>query len=131
MLPVTAFSFILAKLIPHVYGADKLPIYYWAYFIVWLMVSLFFILKKDNAFTNRMTLISGGVIGVFIPIVNGVMTDSWIWDSLFTNHDFFVVDTLWLVIGSLSLFYGLKLSIKSKQVMSTLSVKEESKLQIL
>lgn len=51
MYPVTALSFLLVK----TFGITGMSSVYWFYFTAWLLLSAFFILKKDNSFTNKYT----------------------------------------------------------------------------
>lgn len=104
MLPVTAITFIAIKLSPQV---DQ-DFIYRVYFYCWLLFSVYYIIRKSIRRTNRETLLMGSVLAFLIPIVNGFMTGSWIWDT-FRNgqRDIFVVDFLWLMIGIIGvLAYG-------------------------
>ena len=106
MFPVTALTFIVTKVFNPL-GQNNM---YAVYFISWLLLSIFFILKKDNAFTNRCCLLSGSILGFIIPIVNGIITGNWFWIT-FTNHQFqiFFVDVFWLFLSAISLYAGFKL----------------------
>ncbi|KDN56656.1 PepSY-associated TM helix domain-containing protein [Flavobacterium seoulense] len=110
MYPVTALTFIIAKIF-YPLGRENL---YSVYFISWLILSLFFILKKNNNFTNRLCLLSGSILGFLIPITNGLKSGNWFWIS-FSKHHFqlFFVDVFWIVLASISLYVCFKLK-KSK-----------------
>lgn len=108
MYPVTALGFIAAQLLPAGIGESRLTALYVAYFVPWLLLSVFFAMKKNNYFTNKYTLLSGAVFGLAIPVVNGIATGNWIWKSLVTNKmDLVVVDAGWVLI-SLIAFYVLR-----------------------
>jgi len=111
MYPVTALTFIVAKLC-YPLGKDNL---YRVYFISWLVLAIFFILKKNNNFTNRFCLLSGSILGFLIPIANGIKTGNWFWIS-FSNHQFqlFFVDVFWIILSSVTLYAAYKLKITSK-----------------
>lgn len=103
MFPVTALSFVAVKL----RGSSGMEFLYTFYFLAWLAFSVFFILKKDNAFTNRSSLLLGGVLGLAVPVVNGVMTGDWFW-LMVSGDGFrsFFVDVLWIVLA-VSAFFAL------------------------
>ena len=113
MYPVTALEFILVKLYPSANASFIYP----TYFMSWLVTTLFFILKRNIEFTNRWTLVSGGILSFMIPIVNGITTGQWPWRSYLDGyHDVLLVDLLWMVIGGISLWTVLfKLTAKQNQ----------------
>lgn len=111
MFPVTALTFIIAK-ICFPLGRDNM---YRVYFVSWLLLSIFFILKKNNAFTNRFCLLSGSILGIIIPLANGIKTGNWFWIS-FSNHQFqlFFVDVFWIFLSAITLYASYKLKSSSK-----------------
>lgn len=107
MFPVTALGFIVTQLLPHDLDDSRQTILYSVYFGTWLLLSVFFALRRDNYLTNKYTLLSGAIAGLAVPIVNGLVTGNWFWDSFTNNHiDLFVVDVGWILI-SLTAFYVL------------------------
>ncbi|KGL62982.1 PepSY-associated TM helix domain-containing protein [Polaribacter sp. Hel1_85] len=106
MYPITALSFIAVK----VFQPTNSSFIHNFYFMGWLLLTLFFVLKKDLHFINKYTLLSGSIIGFFIPISNGIMTGNWFWKT-FLNQQFqlFFVDIFWLILASLTLWISLKL----------------------
>jgi uncharacterized iron-regulated membrane protein len=110
MYPITALSFIAVKVFDAV---DKSFIYSF-YFIGWLLITLFFIFKKNNDFTNKYTLLFGSIFGFLVPIANGVMTGNWIWVSYLQNYrQIFSVDLLWILVSVLGIFVYLKVTKKA------------------
>jgi uncharacterized iron-regulated membrane protein len=111
MFPVTAFSFIIAK-VCYPLGRDNM---YTVYFVSWLLLSIFFIIKKNNPFTNQFCLFSGSILGFIIPIANGIKTGNWFWTA-FSNHQFqlFFVDVFWIFISAITLYTTYKLRTSSK-----------------
>lgn len=101
MFPVTAFTFSIAKIF-YPLGRNNL---YSVYFISWLVLTLFLILKKNKHFTNRFCLLSGSILGFMIPITNGIKTGNWFWIS-FSNHQFqlFFVDIFWISLSVITLY---------------------------
>lgn len=114
MFPVTAMSFILTKLLPVSYDEVRMTVLYSVYFGTWLLVSIFFTLKRDNYFTNKYTLISGAIIGCFVPVSNGIISGNWFWTNLSEGKtDLAVPDILWILISIAALFAVTRLSNRS------------------
>lgn len=104
IFPITAFSFIVSKLLPESLMEHRELILNSVFFVGWLLLSIFLGLKKNNSFTNKYTLLSGGILGLCIPIVNGLVSGNWIWKTLSNEHyTLFIIDFIWLSIGALSL----------------------------
>lgn len=113
MLPVTALTFIAIKLKSEV----NQHFIYSVYFYSWLILTLYYTLRKDINRTNRETLLSGSILAYCIPIVNGVISNNWVWFTISRRHtDILVVDLLWLTIGTI----GMIAFIKSKRFFATL-----------
>jgi uncharacterized iron-regulated membrane protein len=105
MYPITALTFIVSKLIPESLNPDRKLILYWVFFGGWLLLSIFFWLKKNNYFNNKYTLLSGGILGLGVPVTNGISSGNWLWISFANkNYDVFVFDMLWLVLSGIALF---------------------------
>ena len=82
MYPVTAFSFIIAKVLPRSIDDFRKAILYAVYFLGWISVAVFFRFMRDNYKTNKYTLLSGSILGFLIPIVNGITSGNWIWKTV-------------------------------------------------
>ncbi len=109
MYPITALTFIAVK-IGHPAGQSFI---YSFYFIGWLLLTLFFIMKKNLYFTNKYSLLSGSIIGFFIPIVNGIITKNWICNSFINNQfQIFFVDVFWILLSIITLAVALKIKPK-------------------
>lgn len=111
MYPVTALAFIVVRFLPADLGASSQPVLYSVYFGSWLLLSIFFSWKRSNFFINKYTLLPGAILGMLIPIVNGVLTGNWIWYTLANGHyDIFIVDALWIGLSLVSFYttYRLK-----------------------
>lgn len=108
MFPVTAFTFIMAKVFFPL-GQEKL---YSVYFISWLLLSIILILKKNNSFTNRFCLFTGSILGFLIPVTNGVKTGNWFWTT-YTNHQFqlFFIDLFWIILAIITMYAAWKIKI--------------------
>ena len=99
MLPVTALTFIAVKILP---AATQTDIYHW-YFYSWLVLGLYFILRRDIALTNRQTLLLNGILCLGVPIANGLYGQSWMWRTYHARAmDILFIDVLFLVLSILS-----------------------------
>lgn len=109
LYPITALSFIAVKIQGEV---DKSFVSDF-YFIGWLVLSLFFIWRKDNYFTNKYCLLLGSIIGFFVPVVNGVISGNWLWLTLNEQYfQSFFIDMLWILLSIISLWVFFKLKRK-------------------
>ena len=119
MYPVTALLFVLVR----VFNTVDRPFIYKAYFYSWLAVSIFFIVKRNLVFTNKWSLISGGVLGLMVPIVNGLVSKIWFWQAYGQGYtELVVIDVLWLFLGGISLWvalFKLNTSVKKGEVATT------------
>ncbi|MDX6190659.1 PepSY-associated TM helix domain-containing protein [Flavobacterium sp. Fl-318] len=106
MYPVTAFIFIANKVF---YPLSRANIYS-VYFITWLLLTIFFLLKKDINFTNKWCLISGSILGFLIPIANGICTGNWFWKTFVNDQiQIFFIDIFWIVLAAITLYVSFKL----------------------
>ncbi|WP_343557331.1 PepSY-associated TM helix domain-containing protein [Sphingobacterium sp.] len=100
MFPVTAMTFIAVKLAPKV---DQ-PFIFHVYFYSWLVLGVFYILRRNIGKTNLETLLIGSILSLAVPIVNGVKTGNWIWVTYRSGaKDILLVDLLWLSLGIIGL----------------------------
>lgn len=100
MFPVTAFTFIVVKWSVQ---ADQSFIYN-TFFWSWLGLSLFYTLRKSIKRTNLQTLLIGSIFSLALPVVNGFVSNNWIWNTVNSQHiDIMMVDALWILIGVVGL----------------------------
>src|SRR5690606_42077534 len=91
------------------------------YFIGWLLLSLFFIWRKDNYFTNKYCLLLGSIIGFFVPVVNGVISGNWFWLTLNEHYSqSFFIAMLWTLLSIISLWVFFKLKRKDDPKMGSM-----------
>jgi uncharacterized iron-regulated membrane protein len=101
MYPITAVAFIAAKIF---YPLSQSELYT-LYFVGWLALAIFFIIKRNDAFTNKYCLISGSILGFLVPVSNGIVTGNWLWNSFQQNQiQLFFVDVFWIVLSSITLY---------------------------
>lgn len=109
MYPITALTFIVTKIL---YPLNQNNLFL-VYFGGWLVLTIFFILKKNDAFTNKFCLISGSILGFLIPVTNGIVTGNWFWHSFMHNQiQVFFIDVFWIVLASLTLYVAYHLNQK-------------------
>ena len=110
MYPVTAFAFIVTKLMPREFDPMRQTVLYSVFFSAWLLLILFYRFKRDNYFTNKYNLLSGAILGLLIPIVNGFSTGNWLWLS-FQNQQYsiFFIDSFWIILSLVSIIIVFKL----------------------
>lgn len=97
MFPVTAASFIAVKLNP---ASDQHFVYSF-YFWLWLAVTVGFLFQKDIYKICRDNLLAGAILGLCIPIVNGIVTGNWIWVSYANHyHDILLIDVFWVLVSA-------------------------------
>jgi hypothetical protein len=100
MFPITALSFIFVKCFP----AAAMQEIYGFYFIGWLLLVIGFLFKNDYRFTNKYCLLLGSIIGLAVPVVNGIVTGNWFWISLSNHFQVFFIDVFWIILASIGWF---------------------------
>ncbi|REE00448.1 PepSY-associated TM helix domain-containing protein [Marinoscillum furvescens] len=111
MYPVTAFSFLVVKLLGSPGNPEHYLLIYKAFMIPWLLLSVVFSIKGNRFFTTRYCLLSGGLMGLLVPVVNGCITQNWIWNTFHAQQiQLFVVDAFWLITSIIVLMvvFGLR-----------------------
>lgn len=112
MYPITAVTFIIVKCL-NGYEIDKKTLIYSVFFWGWLVLSTLFIIKRDNYFTNKVSLISGSILGFLVPISNGIMTGNWPWVTWQKGYiQIFIMDVFWIVLSLTALAIVFKLKPK-------------------
>ncbi|MGI9526516.1 MAG: PepSY-associated TM helix domain-containing protein [Weeksellaceae bacterium] len=105
LIPMSALGFILAKVLPVDYSGSRKQYFYITFFGSWLILSIYFMLKKNLAYTNKASLFLGGILFITVPIVNGVISNHWLWNSLLIGaKDIFMVDVFCLFMGMMALY---------------------------
>ncbi|GGF27175.1 PepSY-associated TM helix domain-containing protein [Echinicola rosea] len=109
MLPVSAFTFIMVKISPLELDDTRMTFIYQVFFYAWLVCSVGLAVTRNNYFINKFCLVSGGVLGLAVPVANGLVTGNWLWKSYQVGfYQMFTVDFLWLVLGATSLWVASK-----------------------
>ncbi|MDT0646294.1 PepSY-associated TM helix domain-containing protein [Zunongwangia sp. F260] len=110
MYPATAFTFVAVKLFIYDFDPERMTSIYQIFFYAWLVLILLFTLKKDNFFTNKYTLILGAILGLMIPVANGVISGNWFWKSFAkAHHDILFIDVFWIILALITFMVGIRL----------------------
>ncbi|MEQ8581885.1 MAG: PepSY-associated TM helix domain-containing protein [Marinoscillum sp.] len=111
MYPAMALLFSIVRL-AHDPGSPTPHVFiYKVFFTSWLILSVCFAAWRNNYLTNKYCLFLGSIFGMAIPIVNGLVTGNWMWDTYNEEQlQIFVVDAFWLITSLIALlvFFRLK-----------------------
>ncbi|QDO92573.1 PepSY domain-containing protein [Formosa sediminum] len=106
LFPAIAYFFCLAKIIPQ--SPDRFGIMEQSFYMFWFGFTLYSYWVKDLHTINKHALFMAGVLGISVPICNGISTANWFWLSLNRGLiDSFFVDLAWLITGIISLSISL------------------------
>ncbi len=107
LFPAAAILFLANKIFPlsmeaHAHWVNQ------TFFIAWGVLIVSGIFQKTFRRLFRWFFAIGGGLSILVPIVNGVVTGDWIWDS-FRNGQTYVagIDIFWLLVGTLTLGFML------------------------
>ncbi|SEJ40382.1 Uncharacterized iron-regulated membrane protein [Dyadobacter koreensis] len=127
MLPVTAFTFIMLKVLPHV---DQSVIYR-VYFYSWLVLGLYFVARRNLPLMNRQTLLFSTVLCFGVPLANGFSTNLWVWNTWKQGaFDILFIDLLFLILALLCAFSYWKVRLQAKS-FSILSFKKREEKTLI
>lgn len=99
LYPSVAGLFSLELLIPN--SPEHSSVVNSAFFALWLILTAVGIYLNEEAKLTRSYLLFGGLLGIAVPLVNGITTSDWIWKTDITQV--WVTDACWLLAGLLSL----------------------------
>ncbi|MEM9361357.1 MAG: PepSY-associated TM helix domain-containing protein [Bacteroidota bacterium] len=78
------------------------------FFTFWFGYVLYAYILKDFHKINKHALLSAGIMGLLIPILNGIQSGLWPWVSLPQGYvDTFFIDVSWFFLGLISLITAL------------------------
>lgn len=98
LFPATAILFaaeLLAPAADHVFWVNTI------FFVSWLLLSLAAMRLSSERAITRSSLLLGGLFSLLVPLVNGVVTGDWPWQTRLTQV--WATDIFWLAAGLLSL----------------------------
>lgn len=115
MLPVTAFTMIVILFLGKATQSD---IYHW-YFYSWLVLGIYFVVRRDIALTNRQSLFLSAVTCFLVPVFHGILRNNWLWNTFNQGaFDLLFIDLLFLSLSIVSWLVLWKL--KKKQTAKVL-----------
>lgn len=113
MLPITAFTMIALLFLKN---PGQSGIYHW-YFYSWLVLSVYFIVRKDIALTNRQSLMLSVLLCFLLPVLDGVVRNNWFWNTFAKGQfDILFVDLLFLGLSIVSAAVLVKMNKKKEDV---------------
>ncbi len=119
LFPAIALMFILTKTFPaemaHRFGWIS-----WLFLAFWVGYTVYAYFVKNYFTINRNALLLAGVMGLLIPVFNGLHSGLWLWQSLPMGYpDSFFVDLAWLLTGALTTFVALRLTPQAEPAKAT------------
>ncbi|WP_422858903.1 PepSY-associated TM helix domain-containing protein [Flagellimonas sp. S174] len=125
MFPALAMIFIGNKLVPidmsgRVFYVNSI------FFTSWLVFTVIGLFWNDYRQLNRSYIIMGSILGLCIPLANGLVTGDWFWVSLLNqNYYVFSVDVTWIIIGVFGLLVSQYYLKRKKGTMQIVNKKEK------
>jgi uncharacterized iron-regulated membrane protein len=115
MLPVTAFTMTALLFLENPGQAE---IYHW-YFYSWLILGIYFIVRRDLAVTSRETTLLSAITCFLLPLCDGIIRGNWLW-STYTRgaYDILFIDLLFLSLSALSIavLFKLRSRVEKQQI---------------
>ncbi|MEM6805882.1 MAG: PepSY-associated TM helix domain-containing protein, partial [Bacteroidota bacterium] len=103
LFPAIALFFCMVKLFP-LEMENRYDIMTPTFFLFWLAYIVYAYFIKSTYKINKHALYLAGVMGIFIPIFNGMQSGLWLWKSVQLGYtDSFLIDASWLVMGIVSI----------------------------
>ena len=108
LLPAIALFFCLTKIFPSEMDG-RFSTMSTIFFLFWLAYTVYAFFIKDYHKINKHALILTGIMGLLIPVFNGLHSGLWLWKSLSMGFvDSFFIDMSWLILGAIALWTGLR-----------------------
>ena len=120
LFPVTALSFVFVKLLPESYYDQKQKLIYYVFFLSWFFASFILRFLRDNYRTNKYTLVFGAVLGLLVPITNGMVTGNWIWKTYTERqYDILIIDLLWIFLSITAIAFAVEIKPRVQEKSAT------------
>ncbi|QBQ41022.1 PepSY-associated TM helix domain-containing protein [Sphingobacterium psychroaquaticum] len=112
MLPVTAFTFIVVKVLPTV----NMTVIFSAYFYSWLVLTIYLMLWRNLTVVNKHVLLLSAILCFAVPVANGIVTNLWFWNAITVRaFDILFIDMLFLVLSVCSVLGFIKVRKDGKE----------------
>ncbi|MCW9705443.1 PepSY-associated TM helix domain-containing protein [Fodinibius salsisoli] len=115
LFPAVAILFITNKLVPMDYEGRGILVEQ-IFFIAWLVLAAIGWKWDNYGRMNRNYFLLGGALSFLIPLLNGVVTGDWIWQSWRTLPAVAGIDILWLLTGCLAIWTATKITVHEDTV---------------
>lgn len=102
MYPITALTFLAVKANS---GTDMSFIYHF-YFYGWLLLSVFYVIRKNLKSTTQETILLGSIFSFLIPVANGIYSGNWIWKTYASGATDILIFDLFSLSLALTGFYS-------------------------
>ncbi|MEM8901705.1 MAG: PepSY-associated TM helix domain-containing protein [Bacteroidota bacterium] len=103
LFPAVALLFAANKLVPM--GMESRISYVNAiFFLGWLALTIVGVFWDKYSQQNRNYAIIGGILSLSVPILNGLVTGGWFWNTFNSFRWVAAVDLFWLFTGLVSLY---------------------------
>ncbi|MEM6814318.1 MAG: PepSY-associated TM helix domain-containing protein, partial [Bacteroidota bacterium] len=126
LYPAITLLFITAKVFP-LEMESRTQVLNTALFGFWLLYTIYAYFIKSSYKISKHALLISGILGLFIPVTNGIQTGLWFWKSLGMGYsDSFFVDMFWVLLSVFSLIAAWKASPTEKKRTIKNEVEEKS-----
>ncbi|MBL4677141.1 MAG: PepSY domain-containing protein [Mucilaginibacter sp.] len=119
MLPVAAITMI-AVIVSKTAGQPF--IYHW-FFYTWLVLSVYFLIRRDLSIVNRQSFLLSAVTCLALPVVDGLIRGNWIWVTFAKQaYDLLFIDVFFICLSVISAVIYLKVKNRKPQTPNTNNV---------
>ncbi|KLT65764.1 PepSY domain-containing protein [Pedobacter sp. BMA] len=106
MLPVTAFTLIGLLFIDKPGQSDIFHLYFYS----WLLLSVYFIVRRNLAITNHQSLILSALSCFLLPLMDGIKRNNWLWITFDQGKfDILFIDLLFLILSIIAVVVLVKM----------------------
>ncbi|MFD2968810.1 PepSY-associated TM helix domain-containing protein [Sphingobacterium bambusae] len=99
MFPALAIIFIGNIAVP-MDMPDRSELVNTIFFVGWLLLTIVGLFWNSYGQQNRNYILIGSILGIIVPLANGLSTGDWLWKTLWSGQRYvYSVDIIWLVTG--------------------------------
>ncbi|MEM7550983.1 MAG: PepSY-associated TM helix domain-containing protein [Bacteroidota bacterium] len=119
-----ALMFVLVKAVPSGFY-EPFTVVAWFFGAAWLAYTIYAAVIKNYSKITRHALLLAGLIGILVPLANGIQSGLWFWKSLPLGYvDSFFIDVSWLVLSTVTLIVAFSTRPKVKKQKEILRRKD-------
>ncbi|MFD2034991.1 PepSY-associated TM helix domain-containing protein [Belliella marina] len=132
MYPATAIVFFAVKVFLTELSPDRMRFIFQVFFYSWLGITILLTALRDNRSITKYSLLTGAIIGLAIPIANGLVTGNWFWNTFNSDQiQLFTVDMLWLLTSLISLWTVCKMKRKENPEPASETIAKPNREHVL